>query len=395
MKITKLIEKLGSFEPDGHPFFSIYMNAEPDNTGRDNFQIWLKKQLSEKGQDYKENPEQQERFDRVVEQINTYVSDEVDPASNGIAIFASMGDNALFEAVQLEVPLPESRMYSYDRPHIFPLARAVHENPRYAVIWADTNKADIYIFGGENRIRTDNTADERVEYIQNQVTNRSQVGGWSQGRYQRHVDNFHLQHAKEVVAELEELMKKKDIEQLVLCGDETTIMPILKPQLSKPLEEKVIGTINMSQYDSTDEIREKTEEVINIERAVLQQKEVERLNDAAKAAAGLGTLGLEDTLRALANGQVQELFLSSSLDSIEYSKSEVERILNEYRPGDDKVPVDTPPIVNIAGEVADQLLIRAINTDAKICFIKDESLLREAGGVGAILRYNMNASASG
>ena len=87
--------------------------------------------------------------------------------------------------------------------------------------------------------------------------------------------------------------------------------------------------------------------------------------------------------------------MSSDLDSIEYSKSEVERILAEYRPGDDKTPVDTPPLVDLAGEVADQLLIRAINTDAKICFVKDESLLKEAGGVGAILRYNMNASASG
>ena len=46
MKITKLIEKLGSMEPDGKPFFSIYMNAEAGQNGRDTFQIWLKTELS-------------------------------------------------------------------------------------------------------------------------------------------------------------------------------------------------------------------------------------------------------------------------------------------------------------------------------------------------------------
>lgn len=395
MKITNLIETLASSEPDGYPFLSIYINAEPGSNGRDTFPIWLKSQLSEQGQQYKENEAELDRYNKVVEQINRFVDDEVDPAANGIAIFASIGDSKVFEAVQLEVPFAENQFFNYDRPHIFPLARAVHENPRYAVLWADTNKADIYIFGGENRIRTDSNLKDNVENIQNTVTQRSQAGGWSQQRFQRRMENFHLQHAKEVVSEIEEIMKKVDVEHLVLCGDEATIMPILRPQLSKPLEEKVIATLNMSQYDSEEEIYEKTKEAVGVETATRQASAVERMNDAAKAAAGMGTLGLEDTLRALANGQVQELFVSSDLNSIDYSKREVEKILDEYQPGDDKVPVDTPPIVSIPGEVADQLIIRAITTGAKINFIKDESLLSEAGGVGAILRYNINATASG
>jgi len=46
------------------------------------------------------------------------------------------------------------------------------------------------------------------------------------------------------------------------------------------------------------------------------------------------------------------------------------------------------------GEVADQLIIRALNSDAKIVFIQDSSLLEEAGGVGAVLRYSVNATAN-
>lgn len=395
MKLTNLIKTLGAFEPNGYPFLSIYLNAEANGTGREDYPVWLKKALSQQGRPYKDNAEESGRFEQVVEKINAFTEKEADASANGIAIFAGMGDDQIFEVVQIAVPFEESELFAYDRPHIFPLARAIHQNQRYAVLWADTNKADIYIFGGENRIRSDNNAGEKVEEIKNTVTNRTQVGGWSQGRYQRHIDNFHLQHAKEAVAELEELMRKKDIQQLVLCGDETTIMPILRPQLSKAVEEKVVAVINMSQYDSPEEIHEKTREVLGIENATEDGKKVEDLNNAAKAAAGMGTLGVEDTLRALANGQVQELIIGNDVDSIEYSETEVEKIFEEYRPGDDNAPVDIPPMAQLAGEIADQLILRAINTDAKITFIQDSSILKEARGVGAILRYNMNASASG
>lgn len=395
MKLTNLIKTLGSFEPDGYPFISLYLNAEANETGKETYPVWLKKKLSDQGHAYKEDQEQSARFEKIVDKVNTFSEEEADPAADGIAIFAALGDEQIFETVQLAVPFRENQMFVSDRPHLFPLIRAIYQNPRYAVLFADTNKADIYVFGGENRIRSDNNAGDRVENIQNRVTNRTQVGGWSQARFQRHVDNFHLQHAKEVVAELEELMRKKEIDQLVLCGDETTIMPILRPQLSKAVDEKVVAVINMSQYGSTEDIRARTQEVIGIENAVQDKKKVEDVNNAAKAAAGLGTLGVVETLKALSNGQVQELVLSADIDSIEYGPGEVQAILNEYRPNDEYALADVPPNAEFAGEVADQLILRATNTDAKITFIEDASLLRDAGGVGSILRYNMRASGSG
>lgn len=394
MNLTTLIKKLGSFEPDGYPFLSIYINAEPDNTGRDNFEIWLKKQLSEQAAIYKDNADEAGRLEKAVEKINEYADSDVEPKANGVAIFASLGDSEFFEAVQFEIAFPESQMFNFDRPHIFPLARAVWQNPKYAVLWADTNKADIYVFGGENRIRTDNPEDDKVENIQNTVTSRTSVGGWSQARFERHIGNYHLHHAKEVVAELESIMNKRAIEHLILCGDETSIMPILRPQLSKALEDKVIGTLNMSQYDSAEEIREKTSEAFGIENALRDQQQVERVNDAANAAAGMGTLGVADTLRALSNGQVQELVIAADFNTIEFKPGEVEKVLAEYAPGSDQSSVDTMPIVNLAGEIADELIKRAINSDAKIIFIEDSSLLEEAGGVGAVLRFNMNATAN-
>ena len=392
MKITNLIEKLGSMEPDGAPFFSIYLNAEAGQNGRDTFPIWLKNPLSEQEQKYKEDEVELALFKQTVERINDFVENETDPSANGIAIFTKMGDD-YFEAVQLDVAFPESKFFSLDRPHIFPLARAVNENPRYAVLWADKNKADIYVFGGETRIRSDVEVESKVESIQNEVAQATQAGGWSQQRFARRREKFHMEHAKEVVAELEEVMKKFNVDHLVICGDEETILPVIKPELSKAMEEKLIGTFSMSQYDSEDEIRERSLEVVNIEMATLQQQKIEQLNDAAKSSAKMGTLGVEDTLRALANGQVEELILASNIDTFDYSKKKVKKILKEYEPGDDTAPADASAAIGDAAQIADQLIVRAINTAARITFIKDESMLEEAGGVGAILRFNMNAQA--
>jgi peptide subunit release factor 1 (eRF1) len=395
MKITKLIEKLGSMEPDGKPFFSIYINAEAGQNGRDTYPIWLKTELSDEEQKYKDDEAELGRFTALTERINNFVENEADPSANGIAIFASLGEGDYFEVVQLDVPFPESRFHSSDRPHIFPLARAVHENPRYAVLWADKNKADIYVFGGETRIRSDVDAQSKVESIENEVTSGTSAGGWSQQRFQRRRENFALQHAKEVVAELEEVMKKYSVEHLIIAGDEETILPVIKPELSKPLEDKLIGSVSIADYQSEDDIREKTLDVVTTEMATLQMKEVERVNDATKAAAKLGTLGVEDTLRALANGQVEELVIASNIDSIDYSKKKIKKILKEYEPGDDTAPTDATVNVSDAAEIADQLVMRAINTAAKIMFVKDDSLLEDAGGVGSILRFNMNAQAGG
>jgi peptide subunit release factor 1 (eRF1) len=392
MKITNLIEKLGSMEPDGNPFFSIYLNAEAGQNGRDTFPIWLKKPLSDEEQKYKEDEAKLGQFNGVAERIRDFVENEADPSANGIAIFTKMGDD-YFEVVQLDVAFPESKFFSMDRPHIFPLARAVHENPKYAVLWADKNKADIYIFGGETRIRSDVDVDSKVERIENEVTQASQPGGWSQSRFARRREKFHLEHAKEVVAELDEVMRKFEVNFLVICGDTETIVPVIKPELPKAMEEKLIGTFSMSQYDSEDEIRERSLEVVSIETATLQQKKIEQLNDAAKSSAKLGTLGVEATLKALANGQVEELIVASDIDSIDYSKKAVKKILKDYEPGDDTAPADAASAIGDAAQIADQLIVRAINTAARITFVKDESLLEEAGGVGAILRFNMNAQA--
>jgi len=395
MNLTKSIEKLSSFEPNGSKVISIYLNAEAGANGRDAYAAWLKTQFYEYSVQFEHDAEKNRNYAEVQERINDFLETKAEASANGIAIFAEVKDEGLFQTVQIDEPFPNNRFFVFDRPHIFPIARIIEQNPQYAVLWADTNKASIFIFGGERDLSVENQADAKVEEIHNEKTSRSQVGGWSQARYQRHIENFHLQHAKETVEELEKLLRKHKIEHLVLSGDETTIMPILRPQLSKETEEKVVAVLNMSQYASEEEIRDKTREIFGIENATKDKERVERAMNAAKSAAGLGTLGVEKTLAALSNGQVEELLIASNFDAIQYNQREVERVLEEYAAGEDQSSSDELPEASEKRQIGDELLIRAFNTAAKVVFIEDDSMLEEAGGVAAVLRYNQNATANG
>jgi peptide subunit release factor 1 (eRF1) len=395
MSLGKLIEKLAAFEPGGFPFVTVYLNAEANEQGRDDFATWLKNELAERAADYEENSAEAESFNQDVERILNFVEKEVDEEANGIAIFACSGAEEFFETARLEVPFPNNRLFVFDRPHLFPLVRTIEQNPRYAVIWADTNKADIYIFGGERSIDLDTDTRAQVKSVRNEVTGRSKAGGWSQGRFQQRIENIHALHAKEVAEVIEPIMRKNKIEFLILCGDETTIMPHLRPKLSKEAEETVIGTLNLSQYDSEEEIHRATLELMKEHQAKLDEAAIERALGAAKAAAGLGAIGVEDTLAALSNGQVEELVISASFSDLEYSAKKVKKVLKAYVPGDDNSASDVLPDAKEARLVADELIIRALNSDAKIRFIEQSDLLNEARGVAAVLRYNIKHTANG
>jgi peptide subunit release factor 1 (eRF1) len=86
--------------------------------------------------------------------------------------------------------------------------------------------------------------------------------------------------------------------------------------------------------------------------------------------------------------------ISADFDAIKYDKKEIKEVLQNYAPGDDQSGTDDLPDYHEQRQIADELLIRAMNSAAKIHFIEDKSLLEEIGGVGAVLRFNMNAAAN-
>lgn len=385
--LDPLIKKLAAFEPVGFPFISLYLNAQADEHGRDNFLAWLKKELSDRLSEYAEESAEAKSLKQDTERIIEFAG-SIRPETNGLAIFACSGADGFFEAAQFAAPINENEILISDRPYIFPMARLIEQNPRYVMAWADTNAARIYLFGGELAVNAESETEAQVEEIHNVKTQRQHQGGWSQMRFQRRIDNFRAQHAKEVVETLDKLVRDEAVEMVVLGGDAARAIHYLKDEMPKALAEKVVDEINLDQYTSEKDFHDKSLEVIRRFDAQKDVEEVARLMDEV-GANNLGVTGVSATLTALSNGQVQELLILSDPEKIRYNEQRVEKVLEDYAPGDDNSANDALPNTSERRQVLDELLVRAINSAAKIRFIEDATLLMSIGGVGAILRYKI------
>jgi peptide subunit release factor 1 (eRF1) len=372
----KLLQTLLDFEPTAAPVISLYLDARADQHGQQSFLPFVRKQLNERSKSYESGSEERQSFEEDFVRITRYLESEIPPAVQGIAIFACSAEKDWFEVGHFDVPFERNRLFVSDRPHLYPLARMIDQYRRYAVVLADTNRAQIFVFAAGRAVEK--------EELENVKTKHAKVGGWSQARYQRHEQNYHVQHAKEVIENLEKIVRDEGIEHIVLAGDEATVIPLLRQEMPKTLEEKVIDTLSLGINTPEHELLEESLTAFQRNDSLTDMEKVERLLNEYRAD-DLGVAGVPETLAALSNGQVEEMLIAANAESIQFDKEEVEKVLTLYR-GEEPLPDELDQ-----RSVADELVKRAnVLSSAKVTFVEDSTRLERLGGVGAFLRYRIS-----
>lgn len=373
----RLLEKLLAYEPDSGPFVSVYLDARVDENGKRNLLPIVRKQLNERAKTYDNHTPEQENFEKDSARILNYVENEIPTTAQGLAIFACSAANEYFEVGEFDAPFERNRLFVSDRPHVYPLARLIDKYRRFAVLLADTNRARIYVFAAGR------TVEEQT--VENVKTKRTSVGGWSQARYQRHEENYHLRHVKEVVEMLDRIVREEDVEQVILAGDEETVIPLIREQLPQALSDKVIDALSFAIDTPEHELFDESLNAFRRHDSLTDMEKLERLMNEFRAD-DLGVAGVPDTLAALSNGQVEEMLIVSSADKLAYDEDEVRKVLELYEP-DGGIPETLDPRT-----VADELVRRAnLFSSARVTFIEDDTRLQQIGGVGALLRYRISA----
>ena len=361
-QLTAQLDKLAALEPSPFPIISLYLNLQPDERGRDNFEPFLRKELADRVRTYATSGPERESLDKDAEKIRNYVQN-LEGSSNGLAIFACAGAD-LFEAIELAAPVAEHRLYISDEPHLYPLARLLDEYPRYLAVAADTHSARMFVFAANSVEKTDRVETEK--------TKRHKKGGWSQARYQRHVDNFRDQHAKEVVDTIARIVRDDGIDKIVLSGDEV-IIPMLRDNMPKEVADKVIDIVRIDTNAPQHEILQSTIAALQAKDAETDRERVDQLLGAYRAT-GLACVGVDDTLKAFELGQVEEVLITGVPETIDAGSPAANA---------------EAPARSAEERAADTLIVQARNTSARIRFIEDASLLAAVGGVGAFLRFKL------
>lgn len=360
-QLSARLDKLAAFDPGPFPVVSLYLDLRPDQHGRDRYDQFVRKELPDRIRTYASSTPERHSLDRDLERIQQHLN-SIDPALNGLALFSCSGAE-LFEAIELAAPLEGQRLYVSSQPHLLPLARVLDQYPRYLALLADTWSARIFVFAAN--------AVERTDQIEGEKTHRHKMGGWSQARYQRHTENFHLLHAKEVVDTVTRIVRTENIDRIVLAGDEV-IIPLLRDQLPKDVAERIVDVLRLDIRTPQRQVLERTLAALKEQDARTDRERVERLLDAYRSG-GLGCAGVEATRRALELGQVDELLVPAAPDQI-----------RGIAPQGAAAPEGTS-----AERVVDELIALARQTSAGVRFIEDGSLLAPLGGVGAFLRFRV------
>lgn len=354
--VEELVDRLAEFEPGATPVLSLYLDARPDQHGRDAYRPWVRKRLSDLARTYRTAAADRRSFDADVDRVERFLREDVDPAANGIAVFAGSGQG-LFQAVQLPVPFERHALHVGPRPHLYPLARVLDLYRRYAVVVGDTCTTRIYVaaLGG--------IADGSL--VESPKERRHDMGGWSQMRFQRHVDAHHDLHAKEVALALARVVRDDRPEAVILGGDEV-LLPLVRKHLSRDVAERVVDVVRLDARAPQHEVLAASAELFRRQKAQTGREKAQRLLDEYRAG-GLAALGLRDVRGALHAGQAHEVLLAAS-------------------------PATLPAAAGrLPEEVADEIATLARRTDAELTLLEDAALLDDVGGVGALLRYRLTA----
>ena len=148
-------------------------------------------------------------------------------------------------------------------------------------------------------------------------------GGWSQARYQRHIDHLVQQHLKSVGAALERRARtSRQLQLVVVCPEE--MRGGFASTLSQEARDAVVGWAAAEAHASAAEL-------LPVVRPLLDEAEARRQQDAlARFEEGLGrrdraVAGWQPTLDAAADTRVDVLFLTEGADRTLYQCPECRR----------------------------------------------------------------------
>ncbi|HEY6960368.1 MAG TPA: Vms1/Ankzf1 family peptidyl-tRNA hydrolase [Gaiellaceae bacterium] len=202
-----------------------------------------------------------------LQRIRDWWDDELERGgARGIAIFASSADG-FFRALPLADGLGDS-VHLGPTLHISPLAGALDRDGAL-VAFVSRERGHVYRF--ENG-RLEEVVDESEEQH-----GQHQQGGWSQARYQRHIDHLVQQHLKTVGGEIDKHLRGRGL-QIVVVGPEE-MRGDFESALSTEAREAIVGWTTAESHAGPNELIEVVRPLLDEARARSDQQALERFEE--------------------------------------------------------------------------------------------------------------------
>jgi peptide chain release factor subunit 1 len=300
-----LLRTLAEWAPSGAPVSSLYLDVDGRRYPRKHDYEVRAEELCHRLREEAEGLQREHRrsVSNDADRMLQFVRDLDRGTTRGIALFSS-SLAGLWEGVRVPRPVKDRAAVAH-HPRLLPLEAVVETYESFCTVLVDKEKARLFL-AHMGTIR------EQSEVFDD-VPGRHDQGGWSQARYQRHVDDHVIQHLKHVNEVLLEFLKRRGFDHLILAGPEEALAEFERV-LHDYLAQRVVARISVPMTASAAEVLARSLEIEERLEEAKERRIVERVR--AEAAAGRhAVMGFPGVIEALNDGRVDTLVVPYGLQS--------------------------------------------------------------------------------
>jgi peptide chain release factor subunit 1 len=309
---------------------------------------------------------------RDLERIETWFGSEFSREGvGGVAVFSAELDD-LFLPLLLPWPVADEARIA-KQLYLAPLVRLVGQGDGAVVAYVGRERGDVYLLRGG---RLTPFVDETAE-----VPGRHDQGGWSQARYERHIETIVDRHLREVAEVLDRCVRRLRHVRLVLAGPEETRAEfdgLLAPETRAAL----VGWVAVEAHVDAPRLLEAAKPLLDEWRAGREEELLARWREEA-ARHGRAASGWEETLQAASDGRVELLLVQEGADRPAY----VCPACGRAQATDGSCPLDGTTL-QPADTGLDLAVHQTLTHGGTVEVIGEEHHdLEPVGGVAALLRF--------
>ena len=299
-----------------------------------------------------------------------FESDFSREGSHGYAVYCAGLDN-VWQPLPLSQRVPD--LVKVGRSfYLAPLVPLIGRGDGVLVAFVGRERGNLYRLRGGRLEELANDFDEQP--------GRHDQGGWSQARYQRHIEKLVQDHFKDVAATLDRLQRQLRRPRVVLVASEETRAE-LEEELSSEVKDAVIGWASAEAHANPTQLLQTVEPLLERWRAEQEANAVERWREAA-GRNGRAASGWAQTLEAASDGRVELLLFEDGADHEAWQCPACGRVAAEAG----TCPLDGTQMEE-SRDGLDLAVHQTLAHGGTVWALQQRQDLDPVEGIGAVLRY--------
>ena len=242
-------------------------------------------------------------FERLVRWFNNEFARD---GTRGVAVFAS-GPDGLWSTIGVPDPV-EDQVKLDVAVYLAPLVRQAADGYEVLVAVVGRERGQVFRLDGGRLVEIADETDE--------VPGRHDQGGWSQARYERHVEEIVARHLRRVAESLDRAVRGRRGAAIVLVASDQNAAD-LDDLLSNEVKHAIVGRAQAEAHASAAELYDAAAPVLREWRAGRERDVLERWREAT-GREGRASAGWQDTLEAASDGRVELLLVQEGANRRAY-----------------------------------------------------------------------------